>query len=316
MPRPELPADRHGFVRADVARARGQSAPLRSAHAAGELVRLRRGVYADRSAFSGLAPVARHAERARAVAAQRRDPVFAGVTAAVLHGLPVVGRVPEEIFVLSGTASGRRRNGVVELGRRGTETVDEVDGLRLTTVEESLIEVARRMPHLTALVMADAALLVPRFGARAPRCTPESLARAYLERLPFPSSRPAAAMIERAVTCAETPLETVSRARLDEFGAPPPRLQESVSLPRLGSTVFLDFAWPELGVWGEADGRGKYAGAGSSGDPREVLLAEKRREDEIRAVTGWRCVRWGWDDAWRPAAFRAILAAAGIPMRR
>jgi hypothetical protein len=51
---------------------------------------------------------------------------------------------------------------------------------------------------------------------------------------------------------------------------------------------FADFAWP--GVVGECDGRLKYA-------DRDVLWAEKRREDRIRAL-GLRVIRWGWDDAW------------------
>ena len=39
---------------------------------------------------------------------------------------------------------------------------------------------------------------------------------------------------------------------------------------------------------GEADGRLKY-------DTREVLYAEKRREDRLRAL-GLAVIRWGWSD--------------------
>lgn len=82
--------------------------------------------------------------------------------------------------------------------------------------------------------------------------------------------------------------------------------------------AFLDFAWPEFGVWGEADGDGKYLGNarrdGDRGDDATIVREEKRRENEVRAVTKWSCARWDWAEAWRAGPLRGILLEAGLPI--
>ena len=89
-------------------------------------------------------------------------------------------------------------------------------------------------------------------------------------------------------TGAQTPLESLSRLRLVRCGLPEPRLQVSLH-DRDGLIGYVDMLFDELGVVGEADGVLKY-------DGRDALVAEKRREDRIRA-DGFGVVRWGWPDA-------------------
>ncbi|BDZ53633.1 hypothetical protein GCM10025870_07060 [Agromyces marinus] len=298
-----------GFVLSSQVRSVGRLSTLEEQRRCDELLRLRRGVYVDRERYEGAGPLRRYRDRAIAVALQRRSPVFAGFTAAVLHGLPSVGRLPGEIFLLAGGPSGRRRNGVVEIARTGAERLVEIDDWAAVDVVDAVIDVAKRMPLLTALVMADAALHAPRFGEKPPRCTSDDLRAAYQARMPFPASSAVRAVIERAVPDADTPIETLSRLRFEELGVPAPLRQFAVPLPRLGRVVHLDFAWPELGVWGEADGAEKY---GSGPEAARVVRAEKLREDEIRAETGWRCARWSWRDAWDRAPLRDILSRAGV----
>ncbi|QAY74479.1 hypothetical protein ET445_15245 [Agromyces protaetiae] len=302
----QLPVDANGLIEFAHAHDLGNRAALDRRSADGSILRLRRGVYIEATRFAGVRPAEQHRLRALAAARQRQSAVFAGETAAIFHGLPFVGPVPDEIVLLSPNRSGRRRNGVIELARRGNERIEVRAGVRLTSVADTLVEVARRVPLPTALAMFDAALWVPRFGEREPLTTFPELEARCAERLPFPGSRKVAAVMRRATTSAETPLETISRWRFEEYGFPAPVLQFPVALPRLGTTAHLDFAWPAFGIWGEADGTGKYASTA-------VLVEEKRREDEVRTVTGWRCGRWGWDDAWRGPGLRDILLAAGLP---
>lgn len=309
-----LPRDAHGLTLASRVHSLALDSALRREHRSGHLVRIRRGVYAAAAVHEGRGAAERYLDRAYAVGLQRREPIFAGFTAAVLHGLPVVGGFPEEIFVYAGGSSGRRRNGVVEIPRREGEEIVEIDGSQASSLADTLIEVARRMPLLSALVMADAALAQPRFGSSTPRCTLDQLRAKYGERLPFRSSCAVAAVLERTTSSADTPLETVSRLRIEELGYPTPLLQHAVHLPGRARPVFLDFAWPDQGVWGEADGLGKYA-ASDSVDARgaaESVIAEKRREDEIRLATGWRCARWEWRDAWHSDRLDAILRRVGL----
>ncbi|NYD66823.1 hypothetical protein [Agromyces atrinae] len=241
------------------------------------------------------------------------------MTSAILHRLPLVGPVPTDLHLLSPTSSGRRRNGTREFARRGTESIVDIDGLRVTSLEDTLIDIARREPILTALVMTDAALLVDRSGVRSARCTAEELDAKAADFRGQPGTRMIDAVLRRATTLAESPLESLSRWRFEQVGCPAPVLQHTVRLAS-GRDAHLDFAWPELGIWGEADGAAKYLGlsqAGATGmTAAQVVIAEKRREDEIRGLTGWRCIRWGWDDAWDVQRFRTLLVRAGLPLDR
>ncbi|RZS67815.1 hypothetical protein EV187_0236 [Agromyces ramosus] len=302
------------------ARAAGVSATLLTARDAGRLVAVRRGMYVLAARHDELSPVARHREMAFAVAQQRPGVVFAGFTAAVLSGMPIVGGVPRDVVVLAAGRSGRRRNGVVEIVRRTDAPILTDDGIAVTPVVDTLIEVARTRPLLTALTMTDAALWIPRFGTGRPAATIDELRAGFDARSPFPGSRSVAAVLDRASSRAETPLETLSRVRIEELGFPRPELQLRVNRPRGRGPAFLDFAWPDHGVWGEADGAGKYLGGsadvGDRRSPAEIVCDEKERENDVRSVTKWACGRWEWDEAWNGGLLRRILQQAGLPLVR
>jgi hypothetical protein len=315
-----FPRGAGGVIPSRRARSVGLSASLLTARDAGELVAVRRGVYVPSASLAEMSAVERHRALAFAVAHQRPQVVFAGFTAAVLLGMPVVGDVPDQVVVLSTRASGRRRNGVVEIVRMSGGQVITSEGATTTALVDTLIEVARARPLLTALTMVDAALYRPRFGHTAPLCTIEELTEAFAAMTPFPGSRRVAAVLDRATHLAETPLETLSRVRIEELGFPAPALQWSVMRTRSRSLAFLDFAWPEYGVWGEADGDGKYLGNSRRDDDRRssalIVRDEKARENEVRATTKWACARWDWAEAWKSGPLRDILLEAGLPRLR
>jgi hypothetical protein len=65
--------------------------------------------------------------------------------------------------------------------------------------------------------------------------------------------------------------------------------------------AYVDFAWPDLGVFLEFDGREKYLRFRRDGETLdEFLLREKRREERICQLTGWVCIRITWTDLERP----------------
>lgn len=313
-----LPTTPNGLILARTAQRHGLRSTLNTALGAGSVTPLRRGIYVASDTAQTAGPRERHRQLALAVGHQRKQAVFAGFTAAVLWGLPVVGAVPSAVYLLSPTASGRQRNGVIEFAGKPGIQLAEHQGLILTSIAETLVDVARTMPMLTALAMFDAALHVPRFGQVPPLCTADELGEAFHRRLPFHGSQRVRALLDWATPLVESPLESLSRVRFDELGVPAPVLQYPVWLPRSNRTVHLDFAWPEYGVWGEADGDGKYLGNSvSSGDrrsPGEIVSAEKKRENEVRAVLDWRCGRWDWGEAWHAATLRAILRELGLPL--
>lgn len=254
--------------------------------------------------------------RVAAAVAVRKDAVLAGISAAIRHGLPLVGLVPETVFLLSPTRSGRRRNGVVEIPRSGREHVVELDGFRATNLADTLIEVCRTAPFITALVMVDAALHIERFGDGAGLVSFDELMAAHNDRMPYRGSARVLGVLAASTTLAASPFETLSRVTSEELGFPEPELQFELVLTN-GETVYFDFGWPKWRVGGEADGWGKYVNPKfpSSDSLEERIKAEKRRDNAVRR-TGWTPAHWDWADAWNRAPMRAILLDAGLPIVR
>lgn len=117
--------------------------------------------------------------------------------------------------------------------------------------------------------------------------------------------------VRRAVTLtrvgAQTALESISRFRLMDEGLPEPQLQVPFH-DENGLIGYADLVWEDLGVIGEADGLEKY-------QTREDLIAEKRREDRLRAM-GWIVVRWTWDEIFRnPRAVAERIRRAAAQAR-
>jgi hypothetical protein len=77
----------------------------------------------------------------------------------------------------------------------------------------------------------------------------------------------------------------------------------------------VDFAWPELGVFLEFDGKEKYLKHRRPGESvTDAVLREKRREERVCEITGWKCIRIIWADLYDPertaARIRAVMALA------
>ncbi|NEN04490.1 hypothetical protein G3T36_01260 [Diaminobutyricibacter tongyongensis] len=163
------------------------------------------------------------------------------------------------------------------------------------------------------MAAADAAIRIHRFGSQTPLTTKNELFAVWERMLPFRGHARAREVIEFADTRAESPLESVSRLLIHQAGFPPPTLQLALSDVD-GLIGEVDFAWPELGVVGEADGELKYLDAAlrSGRSAEQVVIDEKYREDRIRAL-GYRVVRWGWRETMRPRLLVARLSAAGLP---
>jgi hypothetical protein len=84
-----------------------------------------------------------------------------------------------------------------------------------------------------------------------------------------------------------------------------------------GFVARTDFYWPESGVIGEFDGDSKYLDDELLGNrsTREVILAEKKREDRLRAL-GYTVVRWDWAAVKDPQLLRRKLVAAGVTQQK
>lgn len=264
----------------------------------GTLHRVRRGAYATRDDTD---PARAHRRLLDAtLAVTHPGAVVSHGSAAVLHGLPVPAAALDRVHLTRDRdGGGQRRRWVQVHGHHlDPEDVWQVDGLATTSPARTVVDLAcgSRLPD--AVAVGDAALgqgaevgdllaVLARVGPRRGIAT----ARRAIELLDARS---------------ESYGESVSRVLMAGRGlAPTPQV---LVYDRRGAFVGrVDFAWPELGVVGEFDGRVKYGrDLAPKQDPTDVLWDEKLREDRLREL-GWLVVRWTWADLQHPDEWLARL---------
>lgn len=242
------------------------------------LVVLRHGVYADAQCVLGADPPAVALLHARAeLLVRRRDEIASGLSAAAVLGLPFLGRLPAVARLALPREDGDRLRTDRPTSWIPDEDVVEVDGVRVTSLARTTVDVARTRPFAFAVVTADAALTAG--------CTREQLLEVLERCRRWPGARSARRVVEFADGRSESPLESLGRARYDEHGLPPCDLQVQLGAAR------VDHYWREQRTVAEADGLSKY-------DSPQVLREEKLREDLLRD-RGEQVVRYVWDEALR-----------------
>lgn len=206
-------------------------------------------------------------------------------SAAVLHGLPLVGkplRTPQLVCDRPRTPT-RGSSRHERFNTLPPEERTELEGLAVTTVARTVVDLAREGSFASGLVVADAAL-------RAGVSFEEILAVAERCR-----NWPRAPRVRRVLAAAdgraESPLESLSRAGFLLAGLPTPELQVEVWF-RGTFVARVDFLWRDRLVIGEADGRKKY-------EDVQDFYDEKRREERLRDL-GFEVVRWDWASAQHP----------------
>jgi len=276
----------------------------------GDEVRVAHGAYVATPGWEGMTDRDRCILRLSAFARTRkRSPVFSHWSSAVLHGLPLIGALPDRIHITVGrTAGGRSARDVVAHSTAvDADDIVEVEGLLCTSLLRTVVDLAATAPTADAVVSADHVLRTSLSGRK------DELLGAWLRAQPLRGHRRSLDVIALADGRAGSPLESVSRVSMHAARLAEPDLQTPVADTR-GRIGFVDFAWPSARVIGEADGDAKYLDAALRGGRTadRVVLDEKIREDRLRAL-GWRVVRWRWSAARIPEALASLVAPAGDP---
>ncbi len=246
----------------------------------GEIVRLRRGVYAPTR------PLTAQERISAALLTAPTGAVLAFEAAAVLLQVPIPhsrGLQRVDLYVAPGTpSSGGRPDPEVRLHfldlPEGQSTV--VDGIAVTSLARTAIDVSRSQPLERALIALDYA-----------RHKGVNLRALYDARYAVCGNRGVAILdlaLRHSSALAESALESMSRGIFIQDALPAPELQ----VPLLGATgtpYRVDFLWRKRRLIGEADGLLKYA------DDPDAFRREKQREDDLRSA-GFSFVRWTWDD--------------------
>lgn len=263
----------------------------------GEVVRVRRGAYAVADVWDAADRDERYRLTVRGVLLSRGS-----VESASRHSALALRRLPLwdvdwQVVVLSGDVEETTtRAGVRVAPLRGLSGPDHVDGLPCDALPDSLVTTAS-FGVTPAVVAADAAL-------HRGLCTLEDIAEAADRLAPgLRGRRRVRRMLSSLDPRAESPGESITRLLLTALGVPV-RAQVEVRDPGGWLVGRVDFLVAGR-VIVEFDGALKYGGA----DGREALVAEKRREDRLRAL-GYAVVRLTWDDLRRPELVRARVLAA------
>lgn len=270
------------------------------------LVKVRTGHYVATERWSGLSAAERHRALILATTAQMRTPLpmLTGMSAAVMLRMPIIGRYPPRVQVLL-DAGAAGSNGLVQ--RHRVSDLPEpvfVAGIPVTPPARTVVDLARAGSLGCGVVSGD-------WAVRESLCTVDDIVETALRVPRRGRGRSAAIRTAQLVDPrAESPGESLSRARIFEYGFPEPQLQVPLS-DHLGEFGRGDFGWP--GLIGEFDGERKYRATGDAGNTasEDIVIREKRREDRARLV-GWGFARWVWLDALRGVGLAATLDAAGL----
>lgn len=279
---------------------------IRQAVAEGRLVRPRRGSLAlpDAGRSGSVEDLPRLRRRAEVVLTRYAGAVVSHETAARLHGLWLPRVASSDIHLISPRKPDRVEVGVrVHGSRLPRGQIVDLDGVPVTSVARSAVDVARGRSIEDAVVVLDSAarLLAAEAGAELTglrhdlslraACTEgarSELWAAYraVRRWPFTVVvRTAIPLLDPA---SESPLESRSRVRILSSELPAPRTAVPV-VGASGTTYYADFVWDGWKVIGEADGTSKY---GQDPDTvRARLRAERRRQRDLEDA-GWAVVRW------------------------
>lgn len=291
---------------------------IRDAVGTKRLVRIRHGVYADGVAMSAAFPAAKVIARARAAQLATAEPlVFSHETAAALHGLAVYRPSADRVHTIAPPARPGALAGLVRHRGEAHGGTTMLHGLLVTSIPQTVADVARTASFEQAVVIADGGLRS--HSMRAGGEYDESAASALsdsIEELVARSAhgrRRAHRVLRFADGRAQLPGESISRIRLLELGFRDVAIQRRVPGPD-GRSYFVDFAIDDANAFGEFDGSIKYVD-GRMLDGRttaDVFDAEKQREDWIRGTTHRLLARWGWPHISTAAHLGARLRAFNI----
>jgi hypothetical protein len=298
-------AAEHGSFRRGEALAFGlDDAALRRAVRGRVLVKVRHGSYAFADEWEALDEHGRHLVLTRAVLRAIGDDVAASHhSASLMHRMELWGVDLAEAHVtrLDGGA-GRTEAGVVH--HEGFS----LDGDLVRVGGHLVVQPARAALESALLSDVERGLVVVNSGLHQRLFTPEDLeAQHALMR-----SWPGAGHLQLVTRLADGRAESVAESRCVHLfwaqGLPKPELQYPVYDGRGNLVGIADFAWPELGLLGEFDGKVKYLRHLRPGEePGDAVFREKQREDLMRRVTGWSMVRLTWSDLYNPVATAMMI---------
>lgn len=263
----------------------------------GVLARIRHGYYTFSDLWEPMGSEQRHLARARAVQHSLGSAVAVShVTGALARGVVTWGTDLTRIHVTRlDRGAGRTEADVVHhKGRPGRDEPEDIGGLLVFPADRCVVEAATRATSEQALVMFDSFLHL-RLGEHV------QLRERFDQMHRWRGTQHLHLPIRMADGRADGAGESRGRWLFRVSGLPAPELQYEVYRADGTLVGICDWAWPDQGLLGEFDGRVKYGRLLRPGESAgDAVFREKRREDEIREITGDSMVRLIWADYLTP----------------
>lgn len=283
----------------------------------GDFVRVRWGAYTFGSVWATMSVEEKYAARCRAAYMQAHtDVVLSHSSSLPFLEAPLWGLDLREVHLTRPDGrSGRREAGVRQhCGKLAEGDTITRYGLTVTGPTRAALEI-------TTLASSEAGLVVVCDLLHRRLTTLADMRERYASMEQWPHSL----RTELVLRLADPRIESAGEARTWHFfwrqSLPKPVPQYEV-LDQLGNLIArLDFALPEEGVWFEFDGTVKYRKHLRPGESvTDAVLREKRREERVAEITGWRCIRITWEDLADPvrlaARIRGVIASVRASRRR
>ncbi|KAB1644766.1 hypothetical protein [Gulosibacter chungangensis] len=267
-------------------------------------LRIYRGAYLDPRGqdLDKVAKTSMHAAKVIALAASTPVAVISGLSAAVMHDLPLLQRrIPDRVQVSRSSKSAPGKWVTTRESKLSDEEIAEVSGVRCTSILRTIRDLVDQVELDELLALADAA------KARGVDLTPLQSIRRHGRYFRW--------LVQHASDRSESFAESRSRFLLLQAGMELPILQPSLYSAQ---GLFLgrgDFA-TKSGLVGEFDGKLKYEQFLRPGETlADAVMKEKRRENSIRDA-GFEVFRWDWQllntpkvfiERWKSALSRAAL---------
>lgn len=300
------------FLRREALEAGYDDRTLAGMRRAGEVHRVSHGAYTFADLWAGADQRRRHGMLARAVYRSAKTEVALSHVSGVLEyttahwGLDLARA---HLTHLNGRSGRRGRAARHHRGEVLPGDVVAVNGVNCIAPPRACLE-------LTTVASVESSLVSINAILNAGTCTLAEIAARYERSM---EHWPSTLRTNLVLRLADPRISSVGESRLFhllwQYGFPMPVPQYEVRDERGRVVAIVDFAWPALGIFIEFDGKTKYTKLLEPGqDPGDVVFAEKRREDLIRRLTGWTCIRLVWADLEQKersvALLRPVFAAA------
>ena len=271
---------------------------------ADDWVRIRHGAYVDSGTWRSLDAAGQHALIVRAAVAQARTAVIVShVSALPFLDVPTWGiELDAAHLTRADGKAGRSEAGLKQhCGALIDGDVVSMDGLDVMAPTRVALEV-------TTVADVEASMCVVSLMMHSGLTSMLKLKARYESMRHWPDTL----RTDLVLRLSDERFESIGECRTYHLcfreGLPMPEPQYEIRDEHGNFIARVDFAWPELGVFLEFDGKVKYEKLLRDGERASaVVLRERDREREICRVTGWRCIRIVWSDLARPAQTAAMI---------